>query len=255
MARDRAGDDGVEVTSGFNPRVYCALAIAAIPTFAGHGVLAAQRGKCEPREIAVLYADPSELEAACNAVSDVVRYFAGIGFKVRTKVSIHFANRASDGSKRHSPAHGLFDPVRSQIVVYRVSDSKPWGQPWSPQFVESFLRHEIIHTVIWDVMKTNPKPLRPEWHEFIAYAVQFDLMDAGLRNKVLGAHTGVGPISDLSEVNEFSYGMNPDGFAVVAYKTYLARGAGTFVRQLLNFEIKPPPFSYPFAVQPHEIRP
>ncbi|MFM9848041.1 MAG: DUF6639 family protein [Hyphomicrobiaceae bacterium] len=230
------------------------LVVAVFPLFAGHGVRAEQRDNCVPHGIAVVDADLSELEAACNAVSDVVRYFSGTGFQVPTKVSVHFANLGGEGARGHSLAHGLFDPLRSQIVIYRASNVRPWGQSWSPKLVESFLRHEIVHTVIWDVMKANPKRLGREWHEFIAYAVQLDLMDADLRNRVLGAQTSVGPITDLSEVNEFSYGMNPEAFAVVAYKTYLARDGAVFVRQLLNGEIIPPVFSYPFAVQPHEVQ-
>jgi hypothetical protein len=230
------------------------LVLATPWVFAGHDAAAEQRGNCATHGITVLYEGASELNAACKALSDVVGYFGQIGFQVPAKFSVHFADRGGDGSKGHSPAHGLFDPLRSQIVIYRASEAKPWGQAWSPLLAGSFLRHEIGHTAIWEAVKANPKQLRPEWHEFIAYAVQLDLMDAGLRQQVLAAHADASPVKDLSEINEFSYGMNPEAFAVVAYKTYLERGAAAFVRQVLKSEIMPPPMSYPFAVLPHEVR-
>lgn len=230
------------------------LVVAALWILAGHGAAAEQRGNCAPHGVAVLYDEPSELSAACKAFTDVAGYFGQIGFHPPSKLSLQFANPDSDRSKGHSPAHGLFDPLRSQVVIYRSSEAKPWGQAWSPKLVGSFLRHEIVHTAIWEAVKANPKQLKPEWHEFIAYAVQLDLMDPELRQQVLAAHADAKPITDLSEVNEFSYGMNPEVFAVVAYKTYLERGGAAFVRQLLKSEIEPPPMSYPFPVLPHEVR-
>lgn len=231
------------------------LAAGALAVLIDPSASAEQAGKCNSYDVAVFYEDASELDAACRAIRDVVGYFQRIDVDVSSKVSVHFANRASNGSAGHSPAHGLFDPLQSRIVIYRASGARPWGKAWSSKLVGSFLRHEIIHLAIWQTVNGDRKRLRPEWHEFMAYAIQLDLMDPELLNQVLVAHGDVGAVKDLTEINEFSYGMNPEGFAVVAYRTYLERGAAAFVRQLLKSEIKPPPFSYLFAVQPHEIRP
>ena len=125
----------------------------------------------------------------------MVRYFKPIAFQVPAKVSVFsFANRSSDGAKRHSPAHALFDPLRLEIVVYRASEARPWGQAWSREVVGSFLRHEMVHTVIWEAVGADSKRLRPEWHEFIAYAIQIDLMEPELRQRVLAAHADLGPV-------------------------------------------------------------
>ena len=98
---------------------------------------------------------------------------------------------------------------------------------------------------IWEAVRGGPVKLRPEWHEFIAYAVQLDLMDPQLRRYVLNANTDVRPSESLLEINEFTSRMDPDTFAVTAYKTYLAQGAGTFVSQLLRGEIVPHPSCTP----------
>ena len=232
-----------------------ALAGCTLVFLGGPIVGAEQHGNCSSsREVAVVYENPSELDAACRAVNEVAGYFRSIGFDAPSKALLRFADRAGDDYTGHATAHGYFDPQRSHIVIYRLSDTKPWRQPWSPKLLDSFTRHEIVHLVIWEVLQGDLKRLRREWHEFIAYAIQLDLMDAELRQEVLTAHADVVPAKDLTQINEFSYGMNPEGFAVLAYKTYLDRGAAVFVRQLLNAEIKPAPFSYPFAVLPHEIQ-
>ena len=231
-----------------------ALAGGLLLFLVGSGASQERSGHCRSREVAVVYEEPSELDAACRAIDEVVAYFRYFGFDTSAKVSLQFANRATEGYTGHGTAHGYFDPLRSQIVIYRASDAKPWRQPWSSKLVDSFMRHEIVHLAVWEVLKGDPKRLRREWHEFIAYAIQLDLMDPDLRQEVIAAHADVAPVKELAEINEFSYGMNPDGFAVLAFKTYLDRGGAVFVRQLLNGEIIPPAFSYPFAVQPHEVQ-
>ena len=223
--------------------------------FLGVAVAAEQEGRCTgPSEVAVVYEDASELDAACRAVADVRGYFAGIGLEVPSKLAVHFADRAGADYKGHATAHGYFDPLRSLVVIYRLSDTEPWKQSWSPHLLGSFMRHEIVHLAVWEVLQGSSRQLRREWHEFIAYALQLDMMNPDLRQRILTAYADIDPAKDLAEINEFSYGMNPQVFAVMAFKTYRHRGAAEFVRRLLNAEIIPPPFSYPFAVQPHEVQ-
>jgi hypothetical protein len=97
--------------------------------------------------------------------------------------------------------------------------------------------------------------LRREWHEFLAYAIQFEMMEPALRDKALDGFHEVRAFSHLGEINEFTYGMNPEAFAVAAYKTYLDRGGSVFVGAVLRDEIKLPAPSYPFPVLPDEVRP
>ena len=232
-----------------------AAAMGALVLLASSPAGAEQKGHCSgSRAVTVVYDDASELDAACQAVGEVSGYFRGIGFDVPSKVLLRFADRAGEDYTGHATAHGYFDVQRSQIVMYRLSDTKPWRQPFSSKLLASFTRHEIVHLAIWEALQGDLKRLRREWHEFIAYAIQLDLMDPELSQQVLATQADVVAAKDLVQINEFSYGMNPEGFAVLAYKTYLDRGAAVFVRQLLNGEIKPLPFSYPFAVLPHEVQ-
>ena len=190
---------------------------------------------------------------ACTAVADVDSYFRGIGFEITPRVSLRFADRSVVRSAKQGSTHGYFDAASSEIVVYRMAAVRPWGLRWTSELAHSFLRHELAHMAIWEIVGGDLTRLRREWHEFIAYAVQLDIMDARLRGELLATQSHVQPFENLTEINEFTSRMDPDLFAVAAYKTYLARGARKFVTQLLRAEIVPPPFSYPFPVLPSEV--
>jgi len=217
------------------------------------GIAAAQRGDCGHPTVDVVFDDPAELDMACRALTDITAYFRGMGFEVAPRVSLRFADRPADRSADEASRHGYFDRGRSQIVAYRTSDVSPWGLPWTPQLAGSFLRHELAHMAVWEAIDRDRSRLRREWHEFIAYAVQLDLMEPQLREKILAVQAQVRPFANLAGVNEFTSRMDPDVFAVAAYRTYLARGSAKFVASLLRGEVVPPPFSYPFPVLPSEV--
>jgi hypothetical protein len=216
---------------------------------------AQQSGDCGYPKIKVIYDDPAELEAACSALADVVAYFQRISFAITPMVWLRFVDHAADRSSAQISTHGYFDALNSQITVYRSADVRPWGLAWSVKLAASFLRHELAHMAVWQILDQNHVRLGREWQEFIAYAIQFDLMDGELRDELLAKHTQTGPVEHLSEINGFTYGMNPELFAVMAYKTYVAKGAGKFIGQLLRAEVAPPAQSYPFPYSPDEGHP
>jgi len=209
-----------------------------------------EQANCGYEGVEVAYTNRTDLGAACEALADVVLYFRRIGFRIAPKFSLTFKDRDTTSSADRPVEHGHFDARAGRIVVYRSSNTAPWGLSWNKRLAASFLRHELVHMAVWQVIGHDSARLRPEWHEFIAYAVQLDLMDRELRDEVLAKVSNVSPVADLSQVNEFTSAMNPDAFAVAAYKTYRERGAEVFVRQLLRHEIVPPRLSFPFAVVP-----
>lgn len=220
----------------------CGILVAS----ASDSVWAEQQGTCGYRDVAVVYDDPAELEMACQALADVVSYFRGIGFDLAPRIVLRFAERSSG----QAFVHGYFDGSQSQSVIYRRSNVSPWGLQWTADLAGSFLRHELVHMAIWEIIGGSPARLRREWHEFIAYSIQLDLMGPDLRERVLAAQAEVPAFASLMQVNEFTSQMAPDVFAVGAYKTYLANGRESFVAALLRGEVVPPPVSYPFPVLP-----
>lgn len=214
------------------------------------GSRAEKRTDCGYPEVSIAYSDAAELEIACGALADVGAYFRRAGFDIAPKFSLHFADRSAAHSFSQLSSHGYFNARQLQIVVYRTSDVSAWGLPWSQGLAISFLHHELAHMATWQVTDGDFTRLRREWHEFIAYVVQFDLMNPTLRADLLAKQSQVHAFDHLMQINEFTYHMNPEVFAVAAYKMHLARGGAHFVGQLLRGEIVPPPLSYPFAVVP-----
>lgn len=172
----------------------------------------------------------------CETLADVRAYFAKIGLPFNPEFSARWTrDPLAAGSV---PSHGSFDPLTGELLLHDSAAARPWGMDWSPAIAAAFLRHELVHMAIRRTLGHKSGRLRKEWHEFIAYAVQLDLMENSLRERILARFPDREPFENLLHVNEFTYGMDPDRFAVLAYTTYLARGGPEFVRQLLAFEIK-----------------
>ena len=142
-----------------------------------------QDSACKHKDVTVIDNSPNELTMVCRAVNDIAAYFQSIGYAPKLKGTLIFADRAGD----RGFSHGYFDAKRSQIVVYRKSEFSPWGSPWDARMAASFLRHELVHMAVWKILDKDPARLRQEWHEFIAYAVQLDLMDPQLQSNLLAS--------------------------------------------------------------------
>lgn len=211
-----------------------------------------ERANCGYWGVEIASTDRTEVGAACEALTDTIAYFRKAGFRVEPNFTLTFEERNTGSSAGRLLTHGHFDPRAARIVVYRSSSIAPWGLPWNKKLAASFLRHELVHMAVWQIIGSDPERLPREWHEFIAYAVQLELMDRELLGELLGKVANAGPFANLSQVNEFTYAMNPEVFAVAAYETYRERGAERFVRQLLRAELIPPRLSFPFPVVPEQ---
>lgn len=216
-------------------------------------VNAQDSSECENKSLVVIDATPPERVDACRAFTAVVTYFRNIGFGANLDIFITFQNSNFGTSGQASSAYGYFDAARSEILMFRASTARPWGLDWDRQLASSFVNHELVHAALRANLKGDSSRLRPEWHEFIAYSVQIALMNTRLRARLLERYSQVLAFGELTEVNEFSSRMNPEIFAIGAYKTYLANGADKFIQKLLRFEVQPPPMSYPFPVLPGQI--
>lgn len=220
-----------------------------VSSIAAAGTLASgSRSRCAEWRVDVIDATPAEAGDICVALSDVVRYFRALRFRVAPRISVVVRVRPPADASRHARLHGFFDARSEQIVVFRASDVASWGLAWDGGIATSFIRHEFVHMAIVRILRAEHVRLRPEWHELIAYSVQFALMDDTLRDRVLAGYPDVAAAADFTAINEFTYRMDPDRFAVTAYRTYLAQGGPRFVESLLRFQIVPPPLSYPFPM-------
>ena len=222
--------------------------VASAVLAAGLGAACARTvepSNCGYNGVHIADAHRADLAAACEALTDTLTYFRKIGFEFDPWFSLTFANRGELESAEGVVSYGHLDPRSSIIFVRSTVYREPSSLAWNSKLAGSVLRHELVHLAVWQILGREAGRLPREWHEFIAYAVQFDLMEPALLKEVLAGHPDVRAFEALPEVNEFTYGMDPEVFAVAAYLMYRERGGGTFVRQLLRAEIVPPTFAFP----------
>ena len=239
----------------YTPRfaVAVSLAVASFGTVGADTVAPKTDAHCAGGRVKAVDVAPPQATEICRAAADVTAYFAALGFRIKASTSLTVRFRPVAGGEHGRRTHGYFHPASRTIVVFRSPDAAPWGLAWHSSVETSFVRHELVHAAVSDILSADTARLRPEWHEFIAYAIQIDLMEASLRDRVLGRYRDAEAYADLMGVNEFTYGTEPERFAVSAYRTYLARGGRQFIKALLTFQIVPPATSYPFPVLPDQL--
>lgn len=171
----------------------CILMAAGMTSIVTQSPGSEQCADCGLPGVDVVYQDPTELGAACAAVTEIIAYFRSMGFDIAPQFSLHFVDHAIDRAPQLFSAHGYFDGPQSRVVIYRSSDAGAWELPWSQKMAASFLGHELAHMAIWKTFKGDSARLPREWHEFIAYAIQIDLMDRQLRSELLAQQAHVQP--------------------------------------------------------------
>lgn len=198
-----------------------------------------------------------EIADACRALEDVLGYFRKIGFRPDPVVDISFQDQVHIDMYPHT-----YEPAGKQAVDRNeVSGSynfrlrelqitsgrrdirrerRPWGIAWSQPIAYSILQHELVHAVVANLLGREYQKFAKAWHEFIAYSVQFDLMDRELKNKVLANYPDARAFQFPENVNPIVYAADPDEFGVSSYLFTEANGGPRFIGQLLVKEV---PFS------------
>jgi len=176
----------------------------------------------------------------CQPLSKVMAYFKAIGFEFDPRFSLTVTSQL-DVKRAHS--YGFFDATNGKIVIFRIGEKKPWDLRWSERVYSSIVIHELIHMAVLNIMGDDYLRLPKEWHEFIAYSVQIDLLDEPLRKTILNKNNDITYFQNLFHVNPYIYGLaGSDLFSVKSYKTYQRHGGPTFIRDILQFKFRPPPF-------------
>ena len=194
------------------------------------------------------YEDENDI---CAAFVEVVNHFTAGGLRADVKLTIRFQPSVymdlSSGATRDEvimvPVRGRFHRARNEVQVIASAAApkfarKPLGLPWSAAIGRSILQHEIAHAVVAKLLGERYDKLPRAWHEALAYAVQIDLMPPELRANVLANYPAAQAFDMTTKINDFTYGFDPDAFAVRVYRTYAERGRMEFVRKALAFELE-----------------
>ena len=253
-----------ESTVGHIRRLFSLLVAAGVVLAVVGGADAKDDGKpetvigaCGHAGVKLVNARLRDIAKVCGGLRDVMGYFDGIGLPFGPTVTVELGGSSSDDGGGWFRAHGSFDAQKRTIQLTDAAKHSAWGISSEGELGDSFLRHELVHSAVHLILgEQAAKRIPRHWQEFIAYAVQFDLMPPQLRDAILIANPDVAAFDDIVYVNEFIYATAPDVFAISAYKMYAERGRGKLLRQILTFEIKlPPPLYPPSPLLPDQLTP
>jgi len=191
--------------------------------------------------------DEEEIAVACVALDGVLGYFAAAGYAVEPVVTISFQDEvwyeldASTDSRLQ--VSGCFDMRLSRIEITRwkidpATERRPWGIEWDKPIVASILQHELVHMATTAVLGEQHIRLGGAWHEFVAYAVQFALMESSMRDRILARHPTIRPFESPWEVNQMTYAAEPDIFGLRAHLYARERGGMAFIREIFENEVE-----------------
>lgn len=170
------------------------------------GMARGEQPDCGLAGVHVAYTEARDHVSACEAIRETREYFRRIGISTQFELSVRFAARGDAPGGPSESSYAYADRATSRIVVFLSPGAQPWGLEWSEALEHSFLRHELVHVAVWHFLGERAKILPREWDEFIAYAVQLELMHPGLRDQVLAKFASVRAFDDAVEVNEILYG-------------------------------------------------
>lgn len=185
--------------------------------------------------------------SACRALDEVLSYFEAGGLRVEPRLTVRFEPSVFVRS-RGSPANasgavsvsGSYEGSTNEIRILNSETGSvrrhPWGLSWDAAMAFSVLEHEIVHAVIAQIMGERYAKLPQAWHEALAYAVQIDLMPTRLREEVLARYPAEEGFANSLEINGIVYGLDPDHFAVAAYRTYEGGRGIDFLKKAIDFE-------------------
>lgn len=203
-----------------------------------------------------------EIEDACRALGEVLAYFSKIGLQPEPSVNIAFEDQAYIDTFRQtyeprkepagrSPVSGYYDFRRKELQITSgrrdlPRERKPWGIAWGRPIAYSILQHELVHAVVASLLGSGYQKLAKEWHEVIAYSVQFEVMDSELKRRVLANYPEARPFQFPENVNPVIYAADPDEFGVSAFLFTEANGGPRFVGEILARKV-------PFSTQEFEF--
>jgi hypothetical protein len=222
------------------------LAAFAIASAASSAAVPAH-AECGHARVTIMTGSDDEKAGACKALNEVLGFFAEIGFRIDPEVSIFFSDQVFIdlfGPTSRSPTargqvSGYYDAGKKKVEVTTGSsrhrkNRRPWNESWGPQVAYSILHHEITHMAIQHSLGERYGRMAKAWVEFMAYSVQFYLMDAALRERILTSYTALRPIERPEEINPFLYIADPDAFAVAAFLYCEAHGGRALIGRLLS---------------------
>lgn len=225
------------------PACLLAAAVSAAPVPPAHGAA------CGSDNVSVI-GSQAQSANTCRALDEVRAYFKAIGFEIEPRITIKFSelvyiatyDAISGRPTSRFQVSGFYDATRDRIEItsawsrYRKS-RRPWGLRWGHAIAHSILQHELTHMALRQALAGRYQRVSKPWIEFLAYAVQLDIMEPRLKTQVLNRYAGTKPFQFPENVNPFLYGIDPDEFGVRSYLYTQANGGRDFIRRIIKGEV------------------
>jgi hypothetical protein len=194
-----------------------------------------------------IFGSHEEEEITCDALEDVLQFFSDLGFTIVPTVEIYFKDRVFCDFQGQDPSRkscsvqvsGLYDHTRKVVEITSANspfrqNRTPWGIEWGAEISYSILQHELAHMAVGAILGAEFRNLSTPWHEFIAYAVQFELMTPSLLSRALESLPGATAFTSTQQVHSISHAMDPDAFAIRSFIYERDNGGGQLIVEILN---------------------
>ncbi len=201
-------------------------------------------------QVTVEAADSQGRSSACQAARDAIRFLSSHGLRIKNPILIQLVD--SPSQHHMQPVFGQFHAGKGVIEVMSLQASRKvaeqslfFGLEVDAALHRSFIAHEVAHAVANQNFRiSQPSAVA---HEYIAYTVQLATMDVSLRNRILDDFDLEG-FEHVSEINDIYLGLNPQYFAIKAYRHFLNEpDGGAFYRRILAGFLTPGWGRYPDA--------
>jgi len=214
------------------------LYLAFLAIAFAHPVAAAER-RCAGTNATVNADSAYDAYLACAGAADAVAFLSQQGFTVDTVMQIDILDSVFLHPEENPSFRilGQFDAKQNRIMVTSIegqremAKEKPiFGVPYDVALFRSVVAHEVAHAIAEDNFHVE-EPTRLA-HEYIAYVVQLATMPPRLSQRVFETFPTQAFASEM-EINPMIHGLNPDLFAVKAYRHFRSPGVGvTFLQTL-----------------------
>lgn len=182
-------------------------------------------------------------ELACQAIGATLEFMRGQGFRVDARFTIDLVEHSL--SLHGTDVTGTYDSRSFHIEVPSFSQAQLMAQRHPPfrmsmnhALWQSFVAHEVAHAVAQANFRVTKPSL--EAHEYIASVVQLATLPEALQQQLLASFDNPA-FQHEREINRIFLQLNPEVFAVKAYRHFVAQpDPQAFFQRLLNRRLSSP---------------
>ena len=205
----------------------------------GH-IVSAEEIRCGSHDIIVKYSSAADVTDVCEGVSDAIRFLEANGVKKKGGFTINIVQKIQtslpiDILAKYNLKTNQID-ILSLERFLKLKKKTLFGLKIDSILYRSFIVHEATHAIVLQNIQSQQSSRAAQ--EYIAYTVQLATLPIEYQKKILERYQIDGFNND-EEINMVLYCLDPDSFAVMAYKHFLrAENGAAFYTRILNGELQ-----------------